>query len=267
MKRLWKHIGVLVAAVLVCSGMGQAAHAAETIRYTGSNQVYRAYDAQMIAAFTKATGIEVDVKTSSSNSAVYRLMNGYSDIAATARKLYRKHEEYGFSQIAFCKDPLAIITKQGCGAEGLTKSQLQGIFAGEIRNWKEVGGADLPIVVIVPDSDTAANKNFRRQIMHHREINYDFMTYASTMAIEAVRHFPCGAISFIAQGAVVQQEEIKTLKIDGLMPTDAAYPYFQIFYYVTKGKPSGAVKKLIDFSLSDAGAAIMKRNGMIPLSQ
>jgi phosphate transport system substrate-binding protein len=269
MKRTSIYAIIVIAACLICWHIlpGSTVQAKEVLRYTGSNQVYHAYDKEMISEFIKETGIEVDVTTASSGAAVYRLMNGYSDIASTARELYRRHEDYGFSQIAFCKDPLAIITKAGCGVESLTEDQLQDIFSGEISNWKEVGGSDLPILVIVPSTETAANKNFRRQVMKHTEIDYDFMTYDSTMAIEAIKYFPCGAISFIAQGAVEHEKGIVTLKVNGLYPHDPAYPYFQIFYYVTKGKPSGAVKSFIDFSLSDKGLNIMKKNGMVPLSQ
>lgn len=267
-----KRTSICVVAIIAACLMGwhilpgSVAQAKEVLRYTGSNQVYHAYDKEMIGEFIKGTGIEVDVTTASSGAAVYRLMNGYSDIASTARELSRQHEDYGFTQIAFCKDPLAVITRAGCGVETLTEEQLQSIFSGEISNWKALGGSDIPILVIVPGTETAANKNFRRQVMKHTEIDYDFMTYDSTMAIEAIKYFPCGAISFIAQGDVEHEEGIVTLRVNGLYPHDPAYPYFQIFYYVTKGKPSGAVKSFIDFSLSDKGRGIMKKNGMIPLS-
>jgi phosphate transport system substrate-binding protein len=269
MKRTFIFALTLIAACFFCGHMiaGSLVHAKEILRYTGSNQVYHAYDKEVIAEFTKATGIEIDVNTASSGAAVYRLMNGYTDIASTARELYRRHEDYGFSQIAFCKDPLAVITKSDCGVENLTESQLQDIFSGEISNWKEVGGADVPVLVIVPGTETAANKNFRRQVMKHTEIDYDFMTYDSTMAIEAVKYFPCGAISFIAQGDVEHEAGIVTVKINGMSPHDPAYPYFQIFYYVTKGKPDGAVKAFIDFSLSEKGKSILRKNGMIPFSK
>jgi len=257
----------LSLAVFLVFGVSMQASAKEVLRYSGSNQIYHACDREMINAFSEASGIVVDVNTASSGAAVYRLMNGYSDIASTARELYRTHAEYGFYQVAFCRDPLAVITRPECGVESLTEEQLRAIFSGDIRNWKAVGGADLPIRVIVPGTETAANKNFRRQVMKLAEIRYDFMTYDSTMAIEAVQFFPCGAISFIAQGDVEHEPGIVTIKVNGIGPHEAAYPYFQIFYYVSRGKPTGAVEAFIDFSFSEAGQGIMRRNGMIPLAR
>lgn len=269
MKRTSIHFAMLVAAFMLGWAIGpvSAVKAEDVLKYSCSNQVYDAIDREKVEAFTKASGIQVKVSPSSSGSAVNRLMHGYSDVASTARVLHRHHVDYGFVQIPFCKDPLAIITSSKCPVDNITEQQLQGIFAGMISNWSEVGGPDLPITIIVPGNRTAANKNFRRQVMKHQEIAYDFMTWNSTSVIEAVKYFPCGSVSFIARGAAVREKMLKILRVNGLAPTDNNYPYFEIFYYITKGKPKGAVEKFIDFSFSAAGKKIMQQNGMIPLTR
>jgi phosphate transport system substrate-binding protein len=239
--------------------------AQEVVKYSCSNQVYAAFSKEYIEAFTKATGVKVDVKTASSDSCLYNLGRGFCDIASTARKLYKRHELYGYSEFPFCKDPLAVIARKECGVDSLTAEQLQDIFAGGIANWKEVGGADLPVMIIVPGEDTAAHKNFRRQVMKHKDIAHDFMAYNSTMVIEAIKYFPCGSVSFISQGAAMHHPEITTIKIDGLAPTDKDYPYYQEFFYVTKGEPTGNVKKFIDFTFSDEGNKMIEQYGMVPI--
>ncbi len=267
MKRIVIYTLALVMAVSISGLLAAPAQAGDSdvIRYAGSNQIYKAFDKDLINAFTRDTGVQVKAKPSSSGSAFYRLVNGDSDVAAIARKLYRTHEDYGYVQIPFCKDPLAVITNCARCEDNLTESQAQDIFSGDIRNWKEVGGEDLPIMVVVPGRDTAANKNFRRQIMKHKEISYTFSAYDSTMAIRAVKSLPEGAISFIANGAVVYEKGIKILKIDGKHPGDSEYPYYQIFYYVTKGKPQGSLKAFVDLAFSKKGKDIMQHNGMLPL--
>jgi phosphate transport system substrate-binding protein len=256
----------LLAGVWIAGASTRAA-AQDVLRYSCSNQVYEAFEKEKIAAFTEATGVKVDVKTASSGSCAYRLITGNCDVASSARKLYTRHEMYGFRETPFCKDPLAVIARVECGVDSLTAEQLQDIFAGEITNWQEVGGADLPIMIVVPDKDTAAHKNFRRQIMKLKDIEHDFMAYDSTMVIEAIKHFPCGAVSFISQGAALHHKELMTFKIDGLLPTDPNYPYFQIFYYVTKAEPTENVKKFIDYTFSEEGRKIIRKYGMIPISK
>jgi len=254
---LWAWLWVPVSTVM----------AQEVLKYCCSNQVYAAFSKEHIEAFTKATGVRVDVKTASSDSCIYSLGRGFCDIASTARKLHRGHEVYGYREFPFCKDPIAVIARKECGVDSLNEEQLQDIFAGVITNWREVGGANLPVMIIVPDKDTAAHKNFRRQVMKTKDIEHDFMAYESTMVIEAIKYFPCGSISFISRGATVKHPEIKTIKVNGLLPTDPNYPYHQIFYYVTKGDPTGNLNKFIDYTYSDEGAKIIRAHGMIPMAR
>ncbi len=269
--KIMKKIAIFLSAIVgVCLLSGiflpvSVANAQEVLKYACSHQVFNAFEMDKLKEFTKTTGIEVNLYTASSDSCVYRLMNGYCDVASSARALYHRHQDYGYVQIAFAKDPLAVITRTGCGVNNITSEQLQDIFSGDITNWKELGGSDLSITIIVPGKDTAANKNFRRQVMKHKEIKHDFMTYDSTMVIEAVKHFPCGAISFISQGAALHHKEITTITVDGYSPGDKGYPYYQLFYYITKGEPAGQVKEFIDFTFSEKGAEIMRRNGIVPI--
>jgi phosphate transport system substrate-binding protein len=239
--------------------------AQETLSYSCSNQIYQALEKENVEAFSKATGIDVSVYPASSKSCVNRLVHGYSDIASTATEMYHRHTDYNYKQIPICKDPLAVVAKKTCEVENISEEDLRGIFSGEITNWKEIGGADLPVLVIVPDENTAANKNFRKQIMKDKEIKHDFITYDSTMVLEAIKYFPCGAISFISRGATIKYEEIAAINIDGRSPSDKDYPYFQTFYYVIKNDPSEAAKKLIDFTTTGKGRDIILKNGMIPI--
>jgi len=259
---------ILVVAVFALSGMasGSDASSPNTLSYSRSAQVSEAFGKEALDTFTKESGIKVESHVSSSGSAVYRLMNGFSDIASTTRELYRRHRDYGYVQIPFCKDPIAILTNAQNPVGEITESQLQEIFSGDITNWKEVGGPDEPIIVVVPGEDTGAYKNFARQVMKRKEIAYDLMTYRSTMAIDVVEHFPW-AISAIAQGAAVDNKAVKVLSIDGRLPRDSDYPYQQIFYFITKGKPTGPAKALIDFVLSEKGIEIIKKKGMVPVLQ
>ena len=104
-------------------------------------------------------------------------------------------------------------------------------------------------------------------IMKQKEIEPQFEASNSTMVLEAIKYFPCGAISFISKGAATKYEEIQTYKINGNLPTDKDYPYSQIFYYITKGTPEGNVKLFIDFTFSEKGQDLIRKKGMVPISR
>ena len=101
--------------------------------------------------------------------------------------------------------------------------------------------------------------------MDHQEITYDFMAYTSTLVLEAIESLPPGAVSFISRGAQSTHPKVKVLSIDGKKPGDADYPYYQMFYLVTKGSPAGTVKTFVDFTTSDKGKALILERGMLPV--
>ena len=254
----------LLMAFVIDTGYAQPD---DKLFYSCSNQVYEAVDKQKIKDFTEATGIIVGVETGSSIWADMQVLRyETTDLASSVRSLYRRHQNRGLEEIAFCKDQLAIITRKGCGVENLTEKQVEDIFSGEIDNWKELGGEDLEITVVSPSDETGANKNFRRQFMKHHDIHCDVTTRSSTMATVVVEALPCGAISFIGRGAGIKNPRIRLLKIDGKSPRDPDYPYYQTFYYVTRGNPKGTAKKFIDYTFSDAGRKLLEENGLIPIT-
>jgi phosphate transport system substrate-binding protein len=239
--------------------------ALEGIKYRCSNQIFKAFESENLDAFTRETGIKVDVKAYPSDVAVNLLMNGYCELASTARQVDSHMEENGYKVTPICNDPLAIIVNSKCGIDNVTEKQLEDIFSGDIKNWKELGGPDLPIVVIVPAENTAANKNFKRWVMKNKEIKHAIMTSTADLVVDAVNYLPMGSISFFSQAGASQHKDIKILNVNGISTKEASYPYIQSFYYVTKGEPAGQVKELIKFTLSEKGIKIIKKNGMIPI--
>ena len=266
MKKYVPHVFYLAAvfAILTVLPNSRPVLAAQALRYTCSAQVYEAIERERIDAFTKSTGIPVEVKVVSSYAAVERLAHGMSDVASTAEPLPRVKQDAGFVQTPFCRDPLAIIVNSQCTVTNLTEQQLRGIFSGDIKNWKELGGPDRAIIKIVPGERTAAYSSFYGQVMRRLEIQYDAMTLLSTMVIDATKQFPW-SISFIAQGAARSHREgVKLMRVGGLAPEDKGYPYYQVFSFVTKGEPTGTVRSFIDHVLSGKGKDMVLSGGMLP---
>lgn len=260
----WQCSLLLTMCVLMPSGSSVAK---EVLRYSCSAQVYEAFENERLEVFTSKTGIDVEVSIYSSYKAFFRLMNGYSDIASMARRLYPRHKGFGFIETPFCKDPLAVIVCPECPVTDFTDAQLRDIFGGTITTWKEVGGPDQPIMVIIPSEETAAYRNFSHKVMFSREMVYDIKTERSTMVIEAARRFPW-SISFIAQGAAIYRHSgVKIARVNGLLPVDPNYPYSQVFSFVTKGRPAGAAKTFIDFALSELGRKLIANRGMAPYTE
>jgi len=241
-----------------------AAHAEASLRYGCSAQVFEAFERERIPAFTEASGINVVAYICSSGEAVNRLKTCDSDIASSALKWTYPPREHGYMKIVFAIDPLAVIVNAQCPVIDISEDQLERIFSRAISNWRELGGPDQPIWLIVPGNNTAAYVNFQRQVMRRSDIVYNLMTYTSTQVVDAVERFPW-SISFITQGAVSEKAGVKTMTINGLGTKEKNYPYHQEFSFIARGRPVGAAKAFIDFAFSAKGIDMIKSRGMTPV--
>jgi phosphate transport system substrate-binding protein len=270
MKRQYLFICALSTLILCGASLiftGEPVQADNVLRYSCSPQIYEAFGNERLEAFTNKTGVKVDLGLYASAVTIERLMSGLSDLAATVQRVTRTQKDSGLVETIFCKDPMAIIVNAECPVTNITDQQLQDVFGGKITSWKELGGPDKPIVVIVPSEQTAAYKNFHLDAMGGKEIVFDIMTTKSTMVIDTTRRIP-GSISFTSQGAArLVTRGLSKLKINGLSVDDKDYPYSQIFSFVTRGLPTGAAKQYIEFSLSQEGKDIMKKKGMVPYTE
>lgn len=257
-------IGMMVL-VMVLAPVGSAvASDGPSIRFSCSAQLFDILQDQTLEAFSRATGINVDLNISSSEAALFRIYNSVSDVAGTAERLYFPKGEYGYIESQICKAPIVVITHPDTAVGNLTCDQLRDIFSGKIITWEEVGGAAGDMIVVVPDKHTAAYRNFSQLALKRFDINYSIMTYRSTMVIEVVRHIP-GSISFITKGANSRDAGVKILKVDGIAHTEENYPCYQIFSLVSRGAPQGSVKAFVDFIRSNETAAMLRDNGIFPI--
>lgn len=257
---------LLLIVITVCDIPALCAEASrEVLRYSCSDQVLFAFERERLIEFSRTNDIDIDLNVASSGSVVDFVFKGLSDIASTNQAITRAQKESGGIEIPICMDAMTIITNKDCPIDNLTSEQIRDIFSGKILRWKQLGGSDQPIIVVAPVRTTGAYKFFQQIIMKGSKIRCDMVAYRSWMIIEMIKsNFP-PAISFITNGALAPYNGIKTIRVDGLEPTNPNYPYFQTFYFVTKGEPRGPVKLFIDFAKSEKGRSIMEKRGMIPI--
>ena len=94
--------------------------------------------------------IRIDVGGGGSSVGVTSVKNGTVDIGAASREI--KDEELPIVKHLLARDGIAIIVKPGNPINGLTKAQVRDIFGGVITNWKDVGGPDKTINVVVREA-------------------------------------------------------------------------------------------------------------------
>ncbi len=163
--------------------------------------------------------------------------------------------------------------------ENLTTEQIQSIYAGEITNWKQVGGKDEEIAAFQRNAGSGSQSMLERfmgdkVIMDApTEMVNDFMSGI----IERVSNYKSKSNSigfsfrYYVEG-IIKNPDIKMLSIDGTAPTaenikNGSYPVVTPIYAVTyKENTNGNVDKLIDWILSDEGQYIIEETGYVGIA-
>ncbi|PMB53987.1 phosphate ABC transporter substrate-binding protein [Fischerella thermalis CCMEE 5201] len=167
----------------------------------------------------------------SSSSGIRMLLDGQLDFAQSSRPLteseYSLAKQRGFTleQRQIGTDGIAVVVNPSLQVPGLTVDQLQQIYLGQITNWKQVGGPDLPITPFSQRLEKADSVIFsRNQNLQNLSFSSNVKYVSSTTeALRQVSKIP-GGIYYASARAVVPQCTVKPLPL-GLTSTELIPPY------------------------------------------
>ncbi|HHV39643.1 MAG TPA: phosphate ABC transporter substrate-binding protein [Tepidimicrobium sp.] len=204
--------------------------------------------------------VKINVAGGGSGAGIRSAQDGTADIGASSRTL--KDEEKTVKEFTIAKDGLAIVVNRENKVEGLTMDQAMQVFTGKITNWRELGGSDAPITVVIREDGSGTRGAFQEIVLGKEEsFTEDALIQNSTGALRTVVSGNPDAIGFISLGAL--NEDVKALKIDGVEASkenviNDTYTLARPFLYLTESEPQGLVKSFIDFVLSQEGQKIVE---------
>jgi phosphate transport system substrate-binding protein len=154
---------------------------------------------------------------SGSTKGIEMLLNGKLDIVQSSRKFEPVENQRAISQgfelkqQAVALDGVAVAVNHSLKIPGLTVAQLKDIYTGKIRNWKEVGGADLAIKPLAHPSTGWFQENLLGAERFGENVN---IIESTTQGLNQVAQEP-GSIYYASASLIVNQCSIRPLPISG----------------------------------------------------
>ena len=246
----------------------EAAELSGSISMVGSTSMEKLANALSEAFMEEYPDVTVTAEFVGSGAGIEAVTNGTADIGNSSRSLKDEEKAAGVVENVVAIDGIAVCVDPANEVADLTKEQLTNIYNGTVTNWKEVGGADEPIIVIGREAGSGTRGAFEELVDLKDACKYANELDSTGAVIAKVASTP-GAIGYASLDAL--DDSVKALSLEGVEATAEnikAGNYFlsRPFVMATKGEISeqnDLVQAWFDFVLGDEGQQVASEVGLI----
>ena len=239
-----------------------------SISMVGSTSMEKLANALSEAFMEEHPDVTVTAEFVGSGAGIEAVTNGTTDIGNSSRSLKDEEKAAGVVENVVAIDGIAVCVDPANEVADLTKEQLTNIYNGTVTNWKEVGGADEPIIVIGREAGSGTRGAFEELVDLVDGCKYANELDSTGAVIAKVASTP-GAIGYASLDAL--DDSVKALSLEGVEATAEnikAGNYFlsRPFVMATKGEISeqnDLVQAWFDFVLGDEGQQVAYEVGLI----
>ena len=239
-----------------------------SISMVGSTSMEKLANALSEAFMEAYPDVTVTAEFVGSGACIEAVTNGTADIGNSSRSLKDEEKAAGVAENIVAIDGIAVCVDPANEVADLTKEQLTNIYNGTVTNWKEVGGADEPIIVIGREAGSGTRGAFEELVDLKDACKYANELDSTGAVIAKVASTP-GAIGYASLDAL--DDSVKALSLEGVEATAEnikAGNYFlsRPFVMATKGEISeqnDLVQAWFDYVMGDEGQQIASEVGLI----
>jgi len=276
MKNIIRNMTLAAAALSVV-----ASTSAGSITVKGSDTLVILAQKWAEVYMSKHAETKIQVTGGGSGIGFAALQNQQTDLCDASRKI--KSSEIANCIKAFGKRPteykvaldgLSVYVNENNPIKELSVDQLQGIFTGKFKNWKEVGGDDAPITVYSRENSSGTYEFFKEHVLQGKDFAASAQTMPGTAAlVQAVAKDPKG----IGYGGAAYAAGTRALKVKkddaspAIEPTEetvvnGTYPIWRYLYvYVNPAMDKGEITAYLSWIRGDEGQKLVKEVGYYPL--
>ncbi|MCD7749793.1 MAG: phosphate ABC transporter substrate-binding protein [Oscillospiraceae bacterium] len=249
----------------------EAVELSGTISTNGSTSMEKVI-AALIESFTIYNpNVTITYDATGSGTGITAVTEGSTDIGLSSRNLKDAEAEAGLTATVIALDGIAIIVNTANTVTDLTIEQIAGLFTGEITNWSEVGGEDMPVAVIGREAGSGTRDGFESIVGVEDTCAYD-QELTSTGAVVVAVASNEYAIGYASLSSV--DDSVVSVDVEGVACTeetvlDGSYAIQRPFIMVTNdnAEQSEAVQAFLAYCTSSEVADIIANAGAVSTAQ
>lgn len=251
------------------AGTGTETTISGSIRMVGSTSMERYANALAEGFMDQYPDVEVTAEFTGSGAGIRAVVSGTADIGNSSRNLKNAEKEAGAVENIVAIGGIAVCVHRDSAVSNLSQQQLVDIYTGAIVNWSEVGGADLPIVVVGREAGSGVRGAFEMLLGVEGACAY-INELDSAGAVKAKVASVPGAIGYVSLD--VADDSVSILSVEGVEPTadnisDGSYFLVTPFIMATRGeisKQSPLIQAWFRYVLGEEGREAATGVGLVP---
>ncbi len=216
--------------------------------------------------------VTIEIQGGGSGVGIKAAQDKIADFGSSSRELKAEEKATIANEYVIAKDGVAVVLDPANTVTDLSLDQIKQIFTGKITNWKEVGGADAPIVVVSREEGSGTRGAFVEITKVSEKdaagtavdnTTKDALVQPSTGAVKTTVANTPNTIGYISIGAL--DDTVKAIKVEGIDATEANvlagdYKISRPFLYLSNTELTPAAQAFLDFILSAEGQAIVAKD-------
>lgn len=270
----------LLWAATVAAGLVPQASAQDqkpNLVWRGCGVSKKAFMEACAREYEQQTGIRFQLSGGGAQLGIETAAAGGADLGGTCRACLAKlgEDKLNIKLAVVAWDALAVIVHKDNPVNNITRDQLRGVLQQRIKNWKQLGGNDEPIIVTVRRGKTSGvGYSVRALILEDPEARFGptVIRLQSSGPLEQLVERQRRAIGVTGISSA-RKRDVKALTIDGYSAEDpkvianGEYPYYRPLYIAYRPGASQKADQFVAWLLSDKGQAIIEQQKTVTLLQ
>lgn len=223
--------------------------------------------------------VSFQVTGGGSGTGIAALINGTTDICSSSRpmkpaEIAQMKEKFGRVpvEIRVARDGISIYVHKDNPISKITLKQLQDIFTGKIKNWKQLGGTDQSIILYSRENNSGTYEFFKEHVLQKKDFAPNTQHMPGTSAVVGAVAMDRWGIGYGGAAYTVGVKEVQ-VALDESKPhyppnedniLSGKYPISRFLFFYIKNKPQGQMKEFIDWVIGKGGQKVVNDVGYFP---